>query len=285
MSFDEVAEFHPDWSFERRAVAYGLFGGGAGLCRARSRVHESPGRGRRMPLALSPAGPLYAEPEFLVREELRDSGRLLRHPARAGGGEDPPEREIAQDAEDRPTPALASISNTLRRLRLVRRETPVTEARPERSRRRPVPPGRPVPALLVPVCLPQPLRPGGRPEPAGARVGRAPRPGHVHGPALRGHLPPAPDRQLATAARLAAAAGWSLLGRAERDRFWWPSTRPANAPRSSSASGEGASTVPHVVRRLRREGALRRSVRVPRRTASWSSAEPTPTTSTHVRLA
>ena len=107
MSFDEVAEFHPDWSFEHRAVAYGLFGGVPAYAEQVAR-HESPAAAAHA-LALSPAGPLYAEPEFLVREELRDPGALLRHPARAGGGEDPP-RTRSPRTPGSPTPASASTS-------------------------------------------------------------------------------------------------------------------------------------------------------------------------------
>ena len=107
MSFDEVAEFHPDWSFERRAVAYGLFGGVPAYAEQVAR-HESP-REAALALALSPAGPLYAEPEFLVREELRDPGAYFAILARAGGGEDPPERD-RPGRRDSPREPSASIS-------------------------------------------------------------------------------------------------------------------------------------------------------------------------------
>ena len=131
MSFDEVAEFHPAWSFEQRAVAYGLFGGVPAYVEQVAR-HESPGEAAHA-LALSPAGPLYAEPEFLVREELRDPGAYFAILHALAAGKTRP-NEIAQDAGI-PHASVGKYLDTLRRLRLVRRETPVTEARPERSRR------------------------------------------------------------------------------------------------------------------------------------------------------
>lgn len=131
MSFDEVSGFYPDWPFEQRAVAYGLFGGVPAYAEQVAR-HESP-RAAAHALALSPAGPLYAEPEFLVREELRDPGAYFAVLHALAAGRTRP-NEIAGDAGV----AHASVGkylDVLRRLRLVRRETPVTEVRPERSRR------------------------------------------------------------------------------------------------------------------------------------------------------
>lgn len=131
MSFDEVSGFYPDWPFEQRAVAYGLFGGVPAYAEQVAR-HESP-RAAAHALALSPAGPLYAEPDFLVREELRDPGAYFAVLHALAAGRTRP-NEIAGDAGV----AHASVGkylDVLRRLRLVRRETPVTEVRPERSRR------------------------------------------------------------------------------------------------------------------------------------------------------
>ena len=131
MSFDGVSGFYPDWSFEQRAIAYGLFGGVPAYAEQAAR-HESP-REAAHALALSPAGALYAEPEFLVREELRDPGAYFAILHSLAAGKTRP-NEIAQGAGI----ARASVGkylDVLRRLRLVRRETPLTEARPERSRK------------------------------------------------------------------------------------------------------------------------------------------------------
>ena len=131
MTFDEVSGFYPECSFEQRAVAYGLFGGVPAYAEQAAR-QESPGEAVHA-LALSPAGPLYAEPEFLVREELRDPGAYFAILHALAAGRTRP-NEIAQDAGI----ARASVGkylDVLRRLRLVRRETPLTETRPERSRR------------------------------------------------------------------------------------------------------------------------------------------------------
>jgi hypothetical protein len=130
MSFDEVSGFYAGWSFEQRAVAYGLFGGVPAYAEQAAR-HESPAVAAHA-LALSPSGPLYAEPEFLVREELRDPGAYFAILHALAAGRTRP-NEIAQDAGI-PRASVGKYLDTLRRLRLVRRETPVTEARPERSR-------------------------------------------------------------------------------------------------------------------------------------------------------
>ena len=131
MSFDEVSGFHPHWSFEQRAVAYGLFGGVPAYAEQAAR-YESP-REAAHALALSPAGPLFAEPEFLVREELRDPGAYFAILHALAAGKTRP-NEIAREAGI-PHASVGKYLDVLRRLRLVRRETPLTEARPERSRK------------------------------------------------------------------------------------------------------------------------------------------------------
>ena len=131
MSFEDVSGFYPDWSFEQRAVAYGLFGGVPAYAEQVAR-HESPAEAAHS-LALFPAGPLYAEPEFLVREELRDPGAYFAILHALAAGRTRP-NEIAQDGGIAHT-SVGKYLDVLRRLRLVRRETPVTESRPERSRR------------------------------------------------------------------------------------------------------------------------------------------------------
>jgi len=131
MSFDEVSAFYPGWSFEQRAVAYGLFGGVPAYAEQAAR-HESPGAAAHA-LALSPAGPLFAEPEFLVREELRDPGAYFAILHALAAGKTRP-NEIAREAGI-PHASVGKYLDVLRRLRLVRRETPLTEARPERSRK------------------------------------------------------------------------------------------------------------------------------------------------------
>ena len=131
MSFDEGSGFYPDWSFEKRAVAYGFFGGVPAYAEQAAR-HESPGAAVHA-LALSPAGALCAEPEFLVREELRDPGAYFAILHALAAGKTRP-NEIAQEAGI-PHASVGKYLDVLRRLRLVRRETPLTEARPERSRK------------------------------------------------------------------------------------------------------------------------------------------------------
>lgn len=131
MSFAEVSDFYPGWSFERRAVAYGLFGGVPAYAEQAAR-HESPHEAAHA-LALSPTGPLYTEPEFLVREELRDPGAYFSILHSLAAGKTRP-NEIAQDAGVAAS-SVGKYLDVLRRMRIVRREAPVTEARPERSRK------------------------------------------------------------------------------------------------------------------------------------------------------
>lgn len=131
MSFAEVSDFYPGWSFEQRAVAFGLFGGVPAYAEQAAR-HESPHEAAHA-LALSPTGPLYTEPEFLVREELRDPGAYFSVLHSLAAGKTRP-NEIAQDAGVAAS-SVGKYLDVLRRMRIVRREVPVTEARPERSRK------------------------------------------------------------------------------------------------------------------------------------------------------
>ena len=131
MSFAEVSGFYPDWSFEQRAVAYGLFGGVPAYAEQAAR-HPSPSEAA-LAIALSPTGPLYTEPEFLVREELRDPGVYFSILHSLAAGMTRP-NQIAQDAGV-PGPSTGKYLDVLRRMRLVHREVPVTETRPERSRK------------------------------------------------------------------------------------------------------------------------------------------------------
>ena len=131
MSFGEISDFYPGWSFEQRAVAYGAFGGVPAYAEQVAR-HASPAEAIHA-LALSPTGALYTEPEFLVREELRDPGAYFSILHSLAAGMTRP-NEIARDAGI----AAASVGkylDVLRRMHIVRREVSVTESRPERSRR------------------------------------------------------------------------------------------------------------------------------------------------------
>lgn len=131
MSFAETSDFHPGWSFAQRAVAYGVFGGVPAYAEQVAR-HASPAEAIHA-LALSPAGALYTEPEFLVREELRDPGAYFSILHSLASGVTRP-NEIAQDAGVA-GPSVGKYLDVLRRMRIVGREVPVTETRPERSRK------------------------------------------------------------------------------------------------------------------------------------------------------
>ena len=55
MTFDQVSGFYRDWTFDQRAVAYGLFGGVPAYAEQAAR-HDSPADAAHV-LALSPRGP------------------------------------------------------------------------------------------------------------------------------------------------------------------------------------------------------------------------------------
>ena len=131
MSFSEVSDFYPGWSFDQHAVAYGIFGGVPAYAEQVAR-HASPSEAVHA-LALSPAGSLYSEPEFLVREELRDPRAYFSILHSLAAGMTHP-NQIAQDAGVA-GPSVGKYLDVLRRMRIVRREVPVTETRPERSRK------------------------------------------------------------------------------------------------------------------------------------------------------
>lgn len=69
-SYLEAAEFHPRWSLLNRALVYFICGGIPLYLRFFNQAH-SLGRNIEVKL-LDEFGPLFREPEFLLREELRD---------------------------------------------------------------------------------------------------------------------------------------------------------------------------------------------------------------------
>ena len=214
MSFAEVADFYPGWSFEQRAVAWGLFGGVPAYAEQAAR-HASPAEAA-LALALSPTGPLHTEPECLVREELRDPGVYFSILHSLAAGLMRPNR-IAQDAGV-PGPSTDKYLDVLRRLRLVHRDVPVTEARPERSRKGLYRLSDPFLRFWFRYVYPNrsALEAGAGREVLETVV--LPDLDTFMGPLVRGDLPAAPDRGGAAGARLAAGAGRPLLGRPDGDR-------------------------------------------------------------------
>lgn len=81
---------------------------------------------------LSPSAPLYDEPEFLLRTELRNPGRYMSILEAIATGHTTPTEIAGETGID--TGPLSKYLKTLRRLRLVEREVPVTASN-KQSRR------------------------------------------------------------------------------------------------------------------------------------------------------
>lgn len=129
MTFAAVSDFFPKLSFEEKAKMFSFFGGvpayanrAAGFTNADEAVTE---------LIFSTDGILYQEPEFLLREELREPSLYfsLLHALSAGCTRP---NEISQRAGI-PSNSLGKYLDTLRRMRLVEKKAPITERNSERS--------------------------------------------------------------------------------------------------------------------------------------------------------
>ncbi len=165
---------------------------------------------------LNPASYLYLEPQFLLREELQEPRNyfaLLQ--AIAQGKTRLNEISQATGMERGPASRYLAI---LQDLHLVERRVPVTERQPDKSRRGPLPPARPLPGVLVPLRGAVLFDSGGRAHGAHRPVGcRRAQP--VHRPGVRGFVPRLGGRTgCAPAAALHAAAHRSLVEQRGRDR-------------------------------------------------------------------
>jgi AAA+ ATPase superfamily predicted ATPase len=129
MSFAEVSLFYPKSSFYDLALWYGFFGGvpayaekAASFATPKKSVSE---------LVLRENGVLYQEPDFLVREELREPGTYFSILRSLAAGLTRP-NEIAQDAGVAHS-GVNKYLDTLRRMQMIERRVPLTEKHPERS--------------------------------------------------------------------------------------------------------------------------------------------------------
>ena len=129
MSFKEVSRFYPKASFNDLALWYGFFGGVPAYAEKAS-YFASPKKSA-CELVLSENGVLYQEPDFLVREELREPGTYFSNLRRIAAGLTRP-NEIAQDAGVAHS-GVNKYLDTLRRMQLIERRVPLTEKHPERS--------------------------------------------------------------------------------------------------------------------------------------------------------
>lgn len=129
MGFGDVSLFYEEQPFESRAHRYAFFGGVPAYAE-RAAAFDSTADAV-VSLVLSPDGVLYQEPEFLVREELREPGNYFSILHSIASGMTRP-NQIAQDAGVLHS-GVNKYLETLRRMGLITRLVPITEKRPERS--------------------------------------------------------------------------------------------------------------------------------------------------------
>ena len=129
MSFREVSLFYPSASFEERAYRYAVFGGVPAYAERAARFTSLDEAVTT--LILQTDGILYQEPDFLVREELREPGAYFSILHSLAAGMTRP-NQIAQDAGV-PHSSITKYLDVLGRLQMVRRQVPITEKNPERS--------------------------------------------------------------------------------------------------------------------------------------------------------
>ncbi|MBW1714823.1 MAG: ATP-binding protein [Deltaproteobacteria bacterium] len=129
MAFAEVSLFYPKSSFSDRAIWYAFFGGVPAYAE-KAASFPTP-RKSVVELVLSENGVLYQEPDFLVREELREPGTYFSILRSLAAGMTRP-NEIAQDAGVAHS-GINKYLDTLRRMQLIKRRVPITEKHPERS--------------------------------------------------------------------------------------------------------------------------------------------------------
>ena len=129
MTFEGVSLFYPRLSFNDRALRYGLFGGVPAY--SEKAASFSTLRKSVLDLVLRENGVMYQEPDFLVREELREPGNYFSILRSLAAGMTRP-NEIAQDSGVVHS-GVNKYLDTLRRMQLIERRVPITEKNPERS--------------------------------------------------------------------------------------------------------------------------------------------------------
>jgi len=128
-SFRDISMFYPRASFVQKALWFGFFGGVPAYAEKAS-VFKSPLASIEN-MILDENGVLNQEPEFLVREELREPGAYFSILHSLASGKTRP-NEISQDSGV-PHSGINKYLDTLKRLQLIERRVPITEKNPERS--------------------------------------------------------------------------------------------------------------------------------------------------------
>ena len=129
LMFRDAAQFFGDREFEEQARAYALFGGVPAYLNQAARF--STVRDAALQLCLDADGLFYNEPEFLVREELREPTVYFSVLHALASGKTRP-HEIAQDAGV-PHSGVGKYLDILCKMAFAKRLTPLTEKNPERS--------------------------------------------------------------------------------------------------------------------------------------------------------
>jgi len=129
MPFNDIALFYDNTHFESLVNWYAMFGGVPAYAE-RASAYETPEKSL-MALVLNPDGILYQEPEFLVRDELREPGAYFSILRSIADGNTRPNK-IAQDSGIQHS-GINKYLETLKRLNIIERRCPITEKAPEKS--------------------------------------------------------------------------------------------------------------------------------------------------------
>ena len=131
MTVAEAAEFLPGWCDDDLVRAYAVFGGVPHYLAQMDPVASL--ESNVLELVLRMGAPLRDEVDFLLRQELSQARVYLGILASIAAGR----RKMAElaNATGLPATTVSRYLGTLQRLGLVEREVPVTEARPEKSKR------------------------------------------------------------------------------------------------------------------------------------------------------
>ena len=129
MSFRDIALFYEQKQFDDLALRYAMFGGVPAYAE-RAAAFETPEQSL-IELVLNPDGILYQEPEFLVREELREPGAYFSILRSIADGNTRPNK-IAQDSGIQHS-GINKYLDILKRMNIIERRFPITENSPEKS--------------------------------------------------------------------------------------------------------------------------------------------------------
>ena len=132
LPFDEIKYFFPEYSKEARVYAYAILGGTPAYLEKFS-DKKSLSENVKTEI-LNKNAFLYSEPRFLLMEELREPSLYFSILKSIASGKTKL-NDIAQDTGIGPVSKVNKYIAILRELRIVKRELPVTEEKPYKSRK------------------------------------------------------------------------------------------------------------------------------------------------------